>query len=163
MGDQLKHLRDQGKTETEAWNMCQRILASVDTIEDFWSVFNHIERPSRINLGCDYCLFKASDTDISLKSIDFLIVILQKGIEPDWADFQNKYGGRWVIEWKDQDLRFKDDIDSYWMEILFILIGEHGAPYNNIVNGAVINVRKNKFRIGVWLKVGRFFFILLVC
>ena len=84
--------------------------------------------------------------------------MLQKGIEPDWADFQNKYGGRWVIEWKDQDLRYKDDIDSYWMEILFILIGEHGDPYNNIVNGAVINVRKNKFRIGVWLKVGRFSF-----
>ena len=44
------------------------------------------------------------------------------------------------------------------MEILFILIGEHGDPYNNIVNGAVINVRKNKFRIGVWLKVGQFSF-----
>ena len=88
---------------------------------------------------------------------------LQKGIEPDWADFQNKYGGRWVIEWKDQDLRFKDDIDSYWMEILFILIGEHGHPYNAIVNGAVINVRKNKFRIGVWLKVGRFFSFLVAC
>jgi len=133
MGDHLKQFRDQGRTETEAWNMCQRNLITVDTIEDFWSVFNHIERPSRINLGCDYCFFK-------------------KGIEPDWADFQNKYGGRWVIEWKDQDLRFKDDIDSYWMEILFILIGEHGHPYNAIVNGAVINVRKNKFRIGVWLK-----------
>ena len=63
-----------------------------------------------------------------------------------------------MIEWKDQDLRYKDDIDSYWMEILFILIGEHGDPYNNIVNGAVINVRKNKFRIGVWLKVGQFSF-----
>lgn len=89
--------------------------------------------------------------------------MLQKGIEPDWADFQNKYGGRWVIEWKDQDLRYKDDIDSYWMEILFILIGEHGDPYNNIVNGAVINVRKNKFRIGVWLKVGQFSFLSSFC
>lgn len=133
MGDCFKQFRDQGRTETEAWNMCQKNLSTVDTIEGFWQVFNHIERPSRINLGCDYCFFK-------------------KGIEPDWADFQNKYGGRWVIEWKDQDLRYKDDIDSYWMEILFILIGEHGEPYNNIVNGAVINVRKNKFRIGVWLK-----------
>ena len=162
MGDHLKQFRDQGRTETEAWNMCQRNLITVDTIEDFWSVFNHIERPSRINLGCDYCFFKASDTvDLFVSLIHLLY--LQKGIEPDWADFQNKYGGRWVIEWKDQDLRFKDDIDSYWMEILFILIGEHGHPYNAIVNGAVINVRKNKFRIGVWLKVGRFFSFLVAC
>jgi len=38
------------------------------------------------------------------------------------------------------------------METLFILIGEHGEPHNDTVNGAVINVRRNKFRIEVWLK-----------
>ena len=91
---------------------------------------------------------------------NFICQIFQKGIHPDWADFQNKYGGRWVIEWKEQDLRCKDDVDSHWMEILFILIGEHGDPYNDIVNGAVIQVKKNKFRIGVWLKVGLFFKIM---
>ena len=65
MGDCFKHFRDQGRTETEAWNMCQKNLNTVDTIEGFWQVFNHIERPSRINLGCDYCFFKASAaTDI---------------------------------------------------------------------------------------------------
>ena len=61
MGDSFKYFRDQGRTETEAWNMCQRNLSTVDTIEGFWQVFNYIERPSRINLGCDYCVFKASD------------------------------------------------------------------------------------------------------
>jgi len=135
MGDEFKRLMSSpGRSDTEAWNMCTKNLSTVDTIEDFWQVFNYIERPSRINIDCDYCFFK-------------------KGIHPDWADFQNKYGGRWVIEWKEQDLRCKDDVDSHWMEILFILIGEHGDPYNDIVNGAVIQVKKNKFRIGVWLKV----------
>ena len=46
--------------------MCQKNLNTVDTIEGFWQVFNHIERPSRINLGCDYCFFKASAKDIGV-------------------------------------------------------------------------------------------------
>ena len=32
------------------------------------------------------------------------------------------------------------------------MIGEHGEPHNETVKGAVINVRRNKFRISVWLK-----------
>ena len=48
------------------------------------------------------------------------------------------------------------DIDTCWLETLFILIGEHADPYNHIINGAVVNVRPKKFRIAVWLKVTRF-------
>ena len=72
MGDSFKYFRDQGRTETEAWNMCQRNLSTVDTIEGFWQVFNYIERPSRINLGCDYCVFKASVRPKSLLVSTFL-------------------------------------------------------------------------------------------
>jgi len=112
------------------WEANNVQLKEVDTIEDFWQVYNHIEPASKIGVGCNYGLFK-------------------KGIWPDWSDFQNKYGGRWLVELvADCDL----DIDKLWMETLFILIGEHGEPHNDTVNGAVINVRRNKFRIEVWLK-----------
>ena len=78
----------------------------------------------------------------------------QKGIMPDWEDFKNMYGGRWVLEWRECDLKNYDDLDTFWLETLFILIGAHGEPYHDIVNGAVINVRKQRYRIAVWLKVG---------
>ena len=80
---------------------------------------------------------------------DTKIRLFKKGIWPDWSDFQNKYGGRWIIELaSDSDL----DIDQLWLETLFFLIGEHGEPHDETVKGAVINVRRNMFRIGVWLK-----------
>ena len=72
---------------------------------------------------------------------------------PDWEDYQNKWGGRWIIERADQGRQ--DDMDEYWLETLFMLIGEHFTPsiFNNIVNGAVIQTKKTKFRLAIWLKV----------
>ena len=72
---------------------------------------------------------------------------------PDWEDYQNKWGGRWIIERADPSRQ--DDMDDYWLESLFVLIGEHIRPsiFNNIVNGAVIQSKKNKFRLAIWLKV----------
>ena len=77
----------------------------------------------------------------------------QKGIMPDWEDYQNKWGGRWIIERADPTRH--DDMDEYWLETLFMLIGEHITPaiFNNIVNGAVIQTKKTKFRLAIWLKV----------
>ena len=77
----------------------------------------------------------------------------QKGIMPDWEDYQNKWGGRWIIERADPTRH--DDMDEYWLETLFMLIGEHFTPsiFNNIVNGAVIQSKKAKFRLAIWLKV----------
>ena len=72
---------------------------------------------------------------------------------PDWEDYQNKWGGRWIIERVDQGRQ--EEMDDYWLETLFMLIGEHITPYifNNIVNGAVIQTKKTKFRLAIWLKV----------
>ena len=72
---------------------------------------------------------------------------------PDWEDYQNKWGGRWIIERADPTRH--DDMDEYWLETLFMLIGEHISPAinNNIVNGAVIQTKKTKFRLAIWLKV----------
>jgi len=119
-----------------SWDRNYVKLATVGTIEEFWQVYNHIEPASRISVGCDYSLFKY-------------------GIRPDWEDPKNQKGGRWIVEVPINSLSPLDIIDVSWIETLFILIGEHGAPYNDIVNGAVINMRKGKFRIGVWLKDGR--------
>ena len=41
---------------------------------------------------------------------------------PDWGDYQNKFGGRWIIERADPARM--EDMDDYWLETLFILIGQ---------------------------------------
>jgi translation initiation factor 4E len=53
-------------------------IMSVSTVEDFWSVFNHIERVSKLQSGFDFSFFK-------------------KGIKPMWEDDANRRGGKWVV------------------------------------------------------------------
>jgi translation initiation factor 4E len=65
-----------------------------NTVEDFWSVFNHIEQVSNLTAGCDYSFFTS-------------------GIKPMWEDEANKNGGRWVIN-IDRRQRSSGLIDKLW-------------------------------------------------
>eukprot|EP00088_Acartia_fossae_P053113 TRINITY_DN602_c0_g1_i1.p1 TRINITY_DN602_c0_g1~~TRINITY_DN602_c0_g1_i1.p1 ORF type:complete len:247 (+),score=65.93 TRINITY_DN602_c0_g1_i1:31-771(+) len=112
------------------WEQNQRQIITVNTVEDFWSLYNHIELASKIPTGCDYSLFK-------------------EGIFPDWEDPRNKNGGRWIIS---LDKRHRVQcLDTYWLEILFFLIGEHADQYAFQVNGAVVNVRTKGDKLAIWL------------
>ena len=53
--------------KSRSWEENQRQVMTVDTIEDFWSLYNHIEVASRLPVGADYSIFK-------------------EGIFPDWED-----------------------------------------------------------------------------
>lgn len=117
--------------KSRSWEQNQHNVSTVDTIEDFWQIYNYVEPASQLGIGCDYALFK-------------------KGIMPDWEDYQNKYGGRWIIERGDGGRM--EDMDDYWLETLFMLIGEHIEPYNHLINGAVIQTKRGKFRLAIWLK-----------
>jgi len=117
--------------KSKTWEQNQEKIATVDTIEDFWQVHNYIEPASKLGQGCDYMVFK-------------------KGIQPDWVDFQNMSGGRWIAN---IDRNSRDDVvDDFWLEILFIMIGEHAGEYADMVNGAVINIRAKTHKLAMWLK-----------
>ena len=75
-------------------------------------------------------------------------MLCQEGTKPDWEDPNNARGGRWVVE-----RNVIEDMDRFWLETLFMLIGEHIQPYSNLINGAVVQKKKGKFRLAVWLKV----------
>ena len=92
--------------KTRTWEENQRPIITVTTVEDFWSLYNHIEVASRLPPGTDYSLFK-------------------EGIFPDWEDPRNQEGGRWIISLDKRQER-EEHLDSYWLEIIFFLIGEHG-------------------------------------
>merc|ERR1712004_841595 len=86
-----------GKNDkSRSWEENQRPIITVTTVEDFWSLYNHIEVASRLPAGCDYSLFK-------------------EGIFPDWEDVRNAPGGRWMIN---VDKRQRSQcLDTYWLEI----------------------------------------------
>lgn len=116
--------------KSRSWEDNQRPIITVTTVEDFWSLYNHIEVASRLPPGSDYSLFK-------------------EGIFPDWEDPRNAPGGRWMVN-VDRKQR-AEYLDTYWLEILFFLIGEHADQHAHQVNGAVVNVRGKGDKLAVWL------------
>ena len=102
--------------KSRSWEENQRPIITVTTVEDFWSLYNHIEVASKLPTGADYSLFK-------------------EGIFPDWEDPRNQDGGRWIIN---LDRKHREGIlDTYWLEVLFFLIGEHADQHAFQVNRTI--------------------------
>ncbi|XP_017773812.1 PREDICTED: eukaryotic translation initiation factor 4E-1A isoform X2 [Nicrophorus vespilloides] len=113
---------------TNTWEKNQKEIASFDTVEDFWSLYNHIKLASELRQGCDYSLFKA-------------------GIRPMWEDAANKRGGRWLINLERKQR--SNDLDRFWLDIILCLIGE-AFENSDDVCGAVVNIRGKGDKIGIW-------------
>jgi len=111
------------------WKSNQRLIASCDTVEDFWALFNHLKPPSGLQAGCDYSFFK-------------------EGIEPMWEDPRNIEGGRWLINLQRHQRNV--DLDMFWQETLLCLIGEIFDPYSDEVLGAVVNIRPKGDKLAIW-------------
>jgi len=112
------------------WEDNLKIVHKFATVEDFWSLFNHIKPASQLVKGCDYCLFK-------------------EGIIPKWEDEKNKHGGRWVLQ---IPKTVKDEVDKYWLETLLCLIGEaFDDNSGELVNGCVVSVRQRGDRVSIWV------------
>jgi translation initiation factor 4E len=39
---------------TKKWEDCQTEVASFNTVEDFWALYNHVENAAKLPVGCDY-------------------------------------------------------------------------------------------------------------
>ncbi|XP_032511487.2 eukaryotic translation initiation factor 4E-1A-like isoform X1 [Danaus plexippus] len=102
-------------------------LASFDTVEDWWCLYHHMKLPSELEVGQDYAIFK-------------------KGISPTWEDEANTNGGRWIFSFG----RNVSDLDSKWLLTVLILIGAT-LTEKAAVCGAVVNFRKDKIKIGIWI------------
>lgn len=112
---------------TKTWEENLNEITSFETVEDFWSLYNHIKPPSEINIGNDYSLFK-------------------QGIKPMWEDPKNQSGGGWSFTCSKS---FKGDLDNLWLDVLLCLIGE-AFDHSEEICGATINVRKTNSRINIW-------------
>ena len=77
-------------------------IASFKTVQEFWSVYQHIKRPNELEPGTQINLFV-------------------KGIQPAWEDEENSQGGRWQIRFnKSQPLVS----NKLWEDLVLGVIGE---------------------------------------
>ncbi|CAG9862981.1 unnamed protein product [Phyllotreta striolata] len=113
---------------SQSWEKNQKEISSFQTVEDFWSLYNHIKPASELRQGSDYSLFK-------------------KGIMPMWEDKANKRGGRWLLSLEKKQR--SPDLDRYWLDIILCLVGE-AFENSDEVCGAVVNVRQKGDKIAVW-------------
>ena len=71
--------------------------------------------------------------------------LFKAGVHPDWTDERNAKGGRWVIHSGHHQ-------DLVWKEIIMILAGfTLDANLDDIVTGAVVNVKGIRSNIAVWI------------
>ena len=102
-------------------------MAEFGTIEEFFTVYQHLKRPSTLPLVSDYHIFK-------------------KGIRPVWEDEENKKGGKWIVRLK------KGVSDRYWEELLFAIVGDQFAEASEEVCGAVLSVRNGEDILSIWTR-----------
>merc|ERR1719154_255026 len=114
-----------------SWEQNQVKISTVSTIEQFWFLTSQLKPPSNIPTGHTYSLFRG-------------------GILPDWEDVANVEGGRWIITCT--KVEREASLDSRWLEVLFMLVGEHIGESSSQVNGAEACVRTKGDRLEVWIK-----------
>lgn len=102
-------------------------LASLSTVEGFWTIYSHLKRPSLLPAVSDYHIFK-------------------EGIRPVWEDEANKKGGKFIIRLK------KGVADRYWEDLLLAIVGDQFLEAGEEVCGAVLSVRSGEDVLSVWTK-----------
>lgn len=103
-------------------------LASIGSVEGFWTIYSHLKRPSLLPTVSDYHIFK-------------------DGIRPVWEDEANKRGGKWIVRLK------KGVADRYWEDLLLAIIGDQFMEAGEEVCGAVLSVRSGEDVLSVWTKI----------
>lgn len=103
-------------------------LASISTVESFWTIYSYLKRPSLLPSVSDYHIFK-------------------KGIRPVWEDEANKKGGKWIVRLK------KGVSDRYWEDLLLAMVGDQFAEAGEEVCGAVLSVRSGEDVLSVWTRI----------
>jgi len=125
-----------------SWEAQAQMVVDVATVEDFWQVYHHLEPACNLPEGRDYLLFK-------------------KGISPNWSDPLNMQGGRLIVNMrKEEGGQFnreevaarKNRLETMWVELLLLLIGEQAGAEAELINGAAVNLKKRADRLAVWLK-----------
>jgi len=111
------------------WIECYKKVASFQTVEDFWALYNFIMPPTKLAIKCEYSVFK-------------------EGIQPMWEDKRNLKGGRWVYATQKTN---NFSLDKQWLEMLMCIVGEQFDEHSKDVNGIVLQRRGRNDRLAIWV------------
>ena len=135
--DEIRHeLSDQWKLwfmkfdGRKSWKENLKLMATVDTVELFFQIHNHILQPSKMTGDSTYFFFK-------------------NNIQPEWENLANRNGGKWEFRTRDETV-----IDQMWLDAQLLLIGGEDAN-NRSLNGCVIQRKRREFRISLWISDSR--------
>ncbi|CAN4091069.1 unnamed protein product [Withania somnifera] len=110
-----------------AWGSYLRKAYTFETVEEFWSLYDQIFKPSNLTVNADFHLFKA-------------------GIEPKWEDPECANGGKWTVT-----CSRKANLETMWLETLMALVGEQFDDSEDIC-GVVASVRRTQDKLSLWTK-----------
>eukprot|EP00092_Neocalanus_flemingeri_P083545 GFUD01104878.1.p1 GENE.GFUD01104878.1~~GFUD01104878.1.p1 ORF type:complete len:250 (-),score=78.58 GFUD01104878.1:112-861(-) len=113
-----------------SWKKNQIKISTVATIEEFWLTYTQVQPASCLNTGHTFSVFRAD-------------------ILPDWEDVANREGGRWILNCAKTERQ--EMLDTKWMDLLFMLMGEHMEDAS-LVAGAEVCVRNKGDRLEVWVR-----------
>jgi len=105
-----------------------KMLGVVNSVEQFWALYNHMVRPNDLPSPCDLQIF-------------------QHGVQPLWEDEANRLGGKLYFRVR------KGQSSRLWEDMLLALIG--GQLHGCGVCGAVISTRFSEDCISVWNRDAR--------
>ncbi|PHU21202.1 Eukaryotic translation initiation factor isoform 4E-2 [Capsicum chinense] len=110
-----------------AWGSSLKKAYTFDTVEEFWSLYDQIFKPSKLTVNADFHLFKT-------------------GIEPKWEDPECANGGKWTVT-----SSRKANLETMWLETLMALVGEQFDDSEDIC-GVVASVRRSQDKLSLWTK-----------
>ena len=100
-------------------------IATFSTAEDFWTIYEHTQKPNSLPRGSQFFLFK-------------------ENIKPMWEDPKNQNGGRYVLS-----LKKSENCDKIWEELLINYIR---TKPDFKVNGIVLNIRTAEIIFSIWIE-----------
>ncbi|CAG0887920.1 unnamed protein product [Darwinula stevensoni] len=109
---------------TQTFDQTLKLVCRFGTVEQFWSCYCYLARPSQLPSQSDYHLFK-------------------EGIKPMWEDDANRAGGKWIV-------RLRKGLSSRcWENLILAMLGEQFMVGDEIC-GAVISIRYQEDILSVW-------------
>ena len=112
---------------TEYENQVKKI-GEFETIEDFWSLYQHIKKPDNCKQGIEIQMFKDP-------------------IKPMWEDEYNKKGGKLSLKLN------KGYTTIIWEELILGIIGDIlPKEINEGINGIVFSSKKESNILQIWFK-----------
>lgn len=126
-----------------------KALCEFTTVEEFWSAYNHLPRPSEVFYDGD-CRKKLGPEGITVEEYS----LFKKGIEPEWGDPQNVIGGEWFCR-----QYFEPKVlDLYWQNLVLGIVGETIEDSLNgetdCINGVrVVDKSRNyaSYKLEIWI------------